>query len=176
MSYHVWDDDPYMDIQKHLQISGRSSHGHHDPLGIYKNMTTTWTKCSINSQIILNRQVQCHKLHFRPPVMSIVVIFPFMVKLPLMVTTEKEMKQMNISILSHFSSLRCHKKFKTFPVDEYDLHWDRTPPLLIWTINYIHCKVKTSRPLKFGDGTVIASHKSHGMWLLIHAGIEVNPC
>ena len=29
-------------------------------------------------------------------------------------------------------------------------------------------------PLKFGNGYVISSHTLQGMWLPIHAGIEVN--
>ena len=48
-----------------------------------------------------------------------------------------------------------------------------------WISNYIHhevCNEKTSMvaPLKFGNRYVI--HILLGMWLLIHAGITVNPC
>ena len=31
-------------------------------------------------------------------------------------------------------------------------------------------------PLKFRNGKVISSHTLLSMWLLIHAGIKVNPC
>ena len=30
-------------------------------------------------------------------------------------------------------------------------------------------------PLKFGNGYVISSHTALGMWLLVHAGIRINP-
>ena len=30
-------------------------------------------------------------------------------------------------------------------------------------------------PLNFGNGEVISSHTLQSMWLLIHAGIKVNP-
>ena len=31
-------------------------------------------------------------------------------------------------------------------------------------------------PLKFGNGWAILYHILLGMWLVIHAGIQVNPC
>ena len=40
----------------------------------------------------------------------------------------------------------------------------------------IHSKTSKVQPLKFGNELVISSHILKAMWLLIHAGIEVNPC
>ena len=40
----------------------------------------------------------------------------------------------------------------------------------------IHSQTSTAVLLKFGDGYVILPHALLGMWLLIHAEIEVNPC
>ena len=34
----------------------------------------------------------------------------------------------------------------------------------------------TVQPLTFGNGEVISSHSLLDMWLLIHAGVKVNPC
>ena len=39
----------------------------------------------------------------------------------------------------------------------------------------IHSQTSTVQPLKFGNGKVISSHTLLCMWLLIHAGIKVNP-
>ena len=39
-----------------------------------------------------------------------------------------------------------------------------------------HSETSTVQPLKFGKGKVISSHTLLAMWLLIYAGIKVNPC
>ena len=39
----------------------------------------------------------------------------------------------------------------------------------------IHYQISTVQSLKFGNGEAISSHTLPGMWLLIHAGIKINP-
>ena len=40
----------------------------------------------------------------------------------------------------------------------------------------IHSQTSTVQPLKFGNVYVISSNTLLAMWLLIHAGVKVNPC
>ena len=40
----------------------------------------------------------------------------------------------------------------------------------------IHFQISTVQPLKFGNGSVISSRTLLVIWLLIPAGIKVNPC
>ena len=37
-------------------------------------------------------------------------------------------------------------------------------------------EITSVQPLKFMNGLVIPSHTLLGVWLLIHAGIQVKPC
>ena len=46
----------------------------------------------------------------------------------------------------------------------------------VWSELPIHSHTSTVQPLTFGKVSVISSYTLQGMWLLIHAGIEVNPC
>ena len=42
--------------------------------------------------------------------------------------------------------------------------------------NFIFYEAQTVQPLKFGNGSIISPHTLRCMWLLIHPGINIDPC